>query len=569
MPGPIVAAAVRTAVAEIATETLSKDDKKTNTLEKRDTKNYMDMSTLRGAKERNSPTNVQDDAEVNVSVDPIESINPIQETPRSDPETIVVDAEQPTNDVSEETSVLKEISSKISALTNMIAQKFVGSPVLDMPEPTTESVIKDGIDEKNKPEADPTKVIDPEPATNNTTASKTDTKPSPAIGVLKKGFGALQKTSDSIAGLLFKRTITATLEAAKFAAMVFSIILALDLIRIHFAYWMERLITWWEGFKADWFANWQAYFSEWGKWGTILDTISTSIGRILNAVRAGDFPALIEAIVKGLVETGQTIAESIRLAIYKGIASVLKQFGFDKAAETVEGYGLERYARNANGNLSEEEQQKLAKYQSEKNSREPTWVDTVTKYSPFGILKTAGDFITDSIKGTRGIQTAYTNSMTSIKGMPKAEQEQIIMAMNQARKATIDYGRHTESVNLGNAADVERLQRSYEETQKILSDKRLDAVPELRKELQQHISEANKEMERRRPKPQSPTVSKDANTAQRIIKADQKKSNSNSNNSNFNATVNNTKVVQNRQIMQMNPVTGSRAPGIFGATGVN
>lgn len=569
MSGPIINSTVRTAVAEMATESLSKkDDKKTNILERKDTKNYMDMSTLRGAKERNSP-NVQDDAEVNVSVNPIESINPIQETPKSDPETIVVDVEQPTNDDVEETSVLKEISSKISALTNMIAQKFVGSPVLDMPEPTTESVIKDGIDEKNKPVEDPTKVLDPEPVENDATDSKIESKLTPAVDILKKGFGKLQKTSDSIAALLFKRTITAAIESAKFATTVFSIILALDLLRIHFNYWMEHLIAWWEGFKADWFTSWQEYFSNWGAWGTILDTISVSIGRILNAIKTGDFPALIEAIVKGLIETGQTIAESINLAIYKGIASVLKQFGFDKAAETVEGYGLERYARNANGNLSEEEQQKLAKYQSEKNSREPTWVDTVTKYSPFGILKTAGDFITDSIKGTRGVQTAYTNSMASIKGMPKAEQEQIIMAMNQARKATIDYGRHTESVNLGNAADVERLQRSYEETQKILSDKRLDAVPELRKELQQHISEANKEMERRRPKPQSPTVSKDANTAQRIIKADQKMSSNNSNNSNFNATVNNTKVVQNRQIMQMNPVTGSRAPGIFGATGVN
>lgn len=566
MSGPIVAAGI-SAATTIASEVLEdKKNRQPNKFESNSSKNYMDLNSLRGAKERNTPNNVQDDAEVNVSVEPNETIKHQIETPVEAPDAPIVEVQE--QDTTEETNVLKEISSKISALTNMIAQKFVGSPVLDMPEPTTEEVIKEGLDEKNKPASDPVKVLDNEQP-KTTDDKKSGEKPATSVDVLKKGFGKLQKTSDSIASLLFKRTITATLEAAKFAAMVFSIILALDLIRIHFSYWMEKLLAWWEGFKADWFANWQTYFSEWGKWGTILDTISTSIGRILNAVRTGDFPGLIHAIVKGLVETGQTIAESIRLAIFKGIAAVLRNFGFDNAAETVEGYGLERYSRNTNGNLTEEEQQKLAQYQAENNSKEPTWVDTAIKYSPFGVLQRVGDWATDTIKGTRDVQNAYTNSMTSIKGMPKAEQEQIIMAMNQARKASIDYANHTESVNLGNSADVERLRRSYEETQRIISDKRLDAVPELRKELQNHITEANREMEKRMPKPPPPTSSKDAAATQRIIRADQKAAPSNNSSNNVNATVNNTKVVQNRQIMQMNPVTGSRAPGVFGATGVN
>ena len=566
MSGPIVAAGI-SAATTIASEVLEdKKNRQPNKFESNNSKNYMDLSSLRGAKERNTPNNVQDDAEVNVSVEPNETIKSQVETPVDVPSAPIVEVQE--QDTTEETNFLKEISSKISALTNMIAQRFVGSPVLDMPEPTTEEVIKEGLDEKNKPAADPVKVLDNEQP-KTTDDKKTGEKPAASVDVLKKGFGKLQKTSDSIASLLFKRTIAATLEAAKFAAIVFSIILALDLIRIHFSYWMERLLAWWEGFKADWFANWQTYFSEWGKWGTILDTISTSIGRILNMIRTGDFPGLIHAIVKGLVETGQTIAESIRLAIFKGISAVLRNFGFDKAAETVEGYGLEKYSRNANGNLSEEEQQKLAQYQAENNSKEPTLVDTAIKYSPFGVLQRVGDWATDTIKGTRGVQNAYTNSMTSIKGMPKAEQEQIIMAMNQARKASIDYANHTESVNVGNSADVERLRRSYEETQRIISDKRLDAVPELRKELQRHIAEANTEMEKRMPKPQAPTASKDTATTQRIIRADQRAAPSNNSSNNVNATVNNTKVVQNRQIMQMNPVTGSRAPGVFGATGVN
>lgn len=566
MSGPIVAAGI-SAATTIASEVLEdKKNRQPNKFESNDTKNYMDLSSLRGAKERNTPNNVQDDAEVNVSVEPNETIRPQIETPVEAPSAPIVEVQE--QDTTEEINVLKEISSKISALTNMIAQRFVGSPVLDMPEPTTEEVIKEGLDEKNKPAADPVKVLDNEQP-KTTDDKKTGEKPATFVDVLKKGFGKLQKTSDSIASLLFKRTITATLEAAKFAAMVFSIILALDLIKIHFSYWIEKLLAWWEGFKADWFANWQTYFSEWGKWGTILDTVSTSIGRILNAIRTGDFPGLIHAIVKGLVETGHTIAESIRLAIFKGIGAVLRNFGFDKAAETVEGYGLDQYSRNANGNLTEEEQQKLAQYQAENNAKEPTWVDTAIKYSPYGVLRQVGEWATDTIKGTRDVQNAYTNSMTSIKGMPKAEQEQIIMAMNQARKASIDYANHTESVNLGNSADVERLRRSYEETQRIISDKRLDAVPELRKELQNHITEANREMEKRMPKPQAPTASKDAATTQRIIGADQRAAPSNNSSNNVNATVNNTKVVQNRQIMQMNPVTGSRAPGVFGATGVN
>lgn len=568
MPGPIVAAAIRTGAAATATDAL--DDKK-NKLDIKNSKNYMDLNSLRGAKERNSPDDTQDNTEVNVSVEPTEPIRSRVETQPGVPDVPVVEVNQEQQEY-EEINVLKEISSKISALTNMIAQKFVGSPVLDMPEPTTEEVIKQGIDDKTKADTDPAKVLDPEQGASvaQKTDDKTDkdTKKS-TLDAIKKGFGKLQRSSDSIASLLFKRTITAALESAKFAAMVFSIILALDLLKIHFSYWMEKLLAWWEGFKADWFANWQTYFSEWGKWGTILDTISTSIGRILNTIRTGDFPGLIHAITKGLVETGQTIAESIRLAIFKGIASVLRNFGFDGAAETVEGYALEKYSKNANGNLSEEEQQKLAQYQAEQNEKEPTILDTVIKHSPIGVLQRVGEWVGDTIKGTRGVQTAYNNSMQSIKGMPKAEQEQIIMAMNQARKAGIDYVNHAESVNVGNSADVERLRKSYEETQRIISDKRLDAVPELRKELQNNITEANKDLEKRMPKPSPPTNSKDSASAQRIIKADQKPSPSNNSNSNVNAMVNNTKVVQNRQIMQMNPVTGSRAPGVFGATGVN
>lgn len=568
MSGPIVAANIRTGDAATATDVL--DDKK-NKLDIKNSKNYMDLNSLRGAKERNSPDDTQDNTEVNVSVEPTEPIRSHAETQPDIPDAPVVEVKQEQQD-HEETNALKEISSKISALTNMIAQKFVGSPVLDMPEPTTEEVIKQGIDDKTKTDTDPVKVLDPEQGTGvaqraDDKADK-DTKKS-TLDAIKKGFGKLQRSSDSIASLMFKRTITAALEAAKFTAMVFSIILALDLLKIHFSYWMEKLIAWWEGFKADWFASWQTYFSEWGKWGTILDTISTSIGRILNTIRTGDFPGLIHAITKGLIETGQTIAESIRLAIFKGIAGVLRNFGFNKAAETVEGYALEKYSRNANGNLSEEEQQKLAQYQAENNAKEPTLLDTAIKHSPIGILQRVGEWVGDTIKGTRSVQTAYTNSMQSIKGMPKAEQEQIIMAMNQARKASIDYANHTESVNVGNSADVERLRKSYEETQHIISDKRLDAVPELRKELQNHITEANREMEKRLPRPPAPTTSKDSTTTQRIIKAGQKTSSSNNSNSNVNATVNNTKVVQNRQIMQMNPVTGSRAPGVFGATGVN
>ena len=390
-------------------------------------------------------------------------------------------------------------------------------------------------------------------------------------GILKEGFKKSLSISERISSSLFKVSVAQAINGAKIAAAIFSIILAIDILKMFWESWGDKIMEsfdkmsvkfgeWWESFKgwADDFVDFKDVF----------DNMAGNIMQIRDAWTSGDFPALVSAIGGLWNDLGKTLSAIIVRAITKLSSTILKALGFGESADRLEANGLEYYQNLTNSKLTDENARKVAENQTKKEKEDnltPTQRG-VTSFLPDNIRHAVGilsDNEYDQIKSEKQDQKAKASLSDEDKVLNT-------MATNEARKAVERYRKLSESANPTNKNDMIKVESVKKEAQEFINQKALALTPTVKNELQKQFeSVSTKKSDKEKVKPNKPTETKDAQTVKNIKTADLAKSKASDIVANATANVNNTVIKTNKNISIQAPITSTRAPGIFKSTGVN
>lgn len=378
----------------------------------------------------------------------------------------------------------------------------------------------------------------------------------------KKGFKATVSITDRIAGMLFKYTVTALAEAAKMAALLFSIVLAFDVIRIHFKYWSDKFLS-----------DFDAFSSEAGEWGSLLGSIFGTLENIKKFWEAGDWGGLTIALVKGVADILHNLGELISLGMSKVAAAILSIIpGMGDAALSVEGAALEGFQERTGNSLSEEDQNTVAEYQNKKIENGENIYDKFSQGKTYLYNKATGnantsDFITSDDKEAQ---------IESLKSMDPEERKEVLKKGNEARAAIIRFEKYMDSVNPDNQQSVNAMDKAYDNLKKQLSDTDLNQTAATRKELNGRMNQVQAkydELHGIEPKPAPVEESDDNRKVQSIEKSKATEKAAvigmgaagvAANLINTNNVINNSKTIH-----QQAPVTSTNAPGVYNATSVN
>lgn len=375
------------------------------------------------------------------------------------------------------------------------------------------------------------------------------------LKVTKDGFKTSIGFSDKIASMLFKYTVTAAVEAAKTAAMILSLVLAVDVIRINFAYWAKLFET-----------NFTEFSKKAEEWGPLITDIVEAVKEIKAAWEKGDWSGLTIAIVKGVGKAVYDILQLLVLNISKLGASLLKQIpGAGDRALNLEGDSLETFQKSTGAQLSEEDQNTLAQYQVKKKDEELAYQDnhpTLDK-KKYELMAIRGEISKDQLQEamTGRKKTAYDNMSQEdkIKAFKtKNEAEAAIVRMNDY----IDNGSDSDSFRKSTSGGIKQI------GDMINSDSIKD-MPELKAELQNQFDALNKKLDKKIPntkvQPDAPSESQDSKTIERIEKNTAPKTTA-QNNQGGNATVISTVNKNSTNTFTLPTVTATVAPGTYGRT---
>lgn len=500
-------------------------------------------------------------------------------------------SERTTEAVKQQTEVSNKISDKLSKLTELLNERLSAItpnlPQISVPD-TSLSVVEDAVpvdivtpglpellqelipdpvNNTNRPDDAffPTVPENPESDSKKGADEERKKKDSDTLSNLlkatKSGFKASMSITDRIAGMLFKYTVTAVIEAAKTAALLFSIVLGIDVIMKHFKYWSDK-------FTSDF----DKFSSEAGEWGSTLSSIFGTLENIQKFWEAGDWSGLTVAIVKGVTEIIYNLSELISLGMSKVAAAILSLIpGLGDAALSVEGAALEGFQERTGNSLSKEDQDTLAKYQSSKIEKGENFFDKVSQGKTWIVNKITGDanisdFVTDEEREAQN---------EKLRQMKPEEREQVLKKGNEARAAIVRFEKYMEQINPDDKRSVESADKAYSNLKAQLGDEDLNNSPITKKELNARMNIVTAKYDKlkgKEPQPAPSSQSEDVKKVESIEKnqAAQKASLGTgagaaaANLFNTNNVINNSKTINT-----VSPVTSTNAPGVFGATSVN
>lgn len=494
------------------------------------------------------------------------------------------------NDLSaKQVDSLQAISSKLDVLTDKLRLKTEASKA---DEAVTTS---DVLTEKSNPElvkpdkpAEPKLPVADEPKPSADLLDKKDVasqavegapvKANPALmalnvigGTIKAGFKKVISGADRMFSMVFKFSLSQAAQAAKVAAAIGAIVLGIDIMKAVWQKWGADILAAFESFSnvvSEWWNGFTEFMSTFSDLKTAFESMSGSFMAIKNAWETGDWPALAGAIGKSIVNGLKTLEGVLGRVITSLLSKLLNVLGFKDAAKSVEAEGLQRYQNLTNNRLSDENQKKLAEEQlkrEKKDGKTPTQRG-VTSFLPDTWRKKIG-FISgdeyDQIQAEKKDQYAR-------KGLSHEDQVANVAAANEAREAVARFRDVAENVNPNNASQVAKFDKYKKEAQEYVNNAALSKTPTIKAELQNQINSISKLVSPKAAvKPNKSSESRDAQTARNINKAEAAKKSNSSAASNTTNNVNSTVVKSNKSVNVHAPVTSTRAPGVFGATGVN
>lgn len=434
------------------------------------------------------------------------------------------------------------MSEKLNKLTSLLGEKLSGTttPAQNTTESTSLQAIKDAmpieveqpklqelleklVPQHNTPTEDEDFPALPKPEEapqKNSSEGKEKGDMFPGMDDLlkttKAGFKATISITDRIAGMLFKYTVTALAEAAKMAGMIFGVVLAIDSIRVYFQYFQKK-------FDESW-AEFDKKFEE---WGPLISDLMTMAKNISVMFKDGNWSGLAAAIFKGIGNITTSLADMILLGMSKLTASILRAFGKDDMALSVEGSALQGFQDRTGAKLDRADQMTLAKYQ-DKQDQEKTDSDRKLykkwKDKPEGALDTAVKYGSVSQETAEKIK----NDSFDFTFQEKPEQERLeaFAKRNESYAAIKRTTDRNNQIDSPDASDVKNSKEMKAEIDKQLASQD-KSVPQrlntdmLLKKLDDSIVEFNKRTPEVKPAPVQ--QSDDSQQVQRIEQAEKAK----------------------------------------------
>ncbi|AHY25176.1 baseplate hub subunit and tail length [Pectobacterium bacteriophage PM2] len=479
------------------------------------------------------------------------------------------------------------ISDKLSKLTEMLSTHFSSAPKapvkseddtlkvidekLEQPETlSSEDLLKQLVKpHENLPDADFIPPVHQEEKPKEEKEKKNNedegfgAKLSDLAKISKTGFKGMISVTDRIAGMLFKYTVSAAASAAKFAAMIFSVVLGIDMIKVYFQYFMKQ-------FEA----GWDKFAEKFEEWGPLLSSLIVMAKNISQMFSDGNWLGLAEAIIKGVGDVTVTLGNLLMLGISKLTAAILRATGFEDAALNVEGSALQAYQQKTGAKLDDEDSTTLAKYQDKKDAETfeaKNKLNEQFKDKDQG-LNIAEQYGTVSKETASEIRSGGIDS--SFRDMPEQERLDIIKKRNEAQASIIRLTRTAESIMKPDETDIKNAKESYDNIQTQLNDPKLKAAPK-DLNMEQLLENMNRSLEKFNQsselKPQAVQDREEVQQAQRVDAVIKQKESSRSN-----ATPQMGNLVQqvnvqknNKTQYNMPPQSSTPAPGMNLATRVN
>lgn len=490
-------------------------------------------------------------------------------------ELVAETIENKSNNIVSELGKLNEYSSKLNdkmkAFAGMMEQKF------NLPRVQTSL---DAIEEVLQNPPEPAPQINPEPLLPEIPQGHEDTLPAfpqredtpkkepkkkkddkdadfgEMLTVLRGGFKQTIAVTDKILSTLFKMSLSAAAEMAKWGAILLSLVLAVDTIMVHFRYWSEQFNTKFENF-----------IKEAGGWVEPISKILTAINDVRDFWESGDYFNAFKSAFMGIVDAVKGIGIEIGRIVSNVIASMLRAMGKDEWADAIEYAGLQRSI--AQGHQVNEREAELVSRVRAKEEREEAEAGG-------GRIQAAKDFISEwnpfeskeDQKEREERQAGYERRRVEIAAIPeeklrasKKSEVKHVSAINAASKATGNLKAGRDSDKLAQAVEFAAKKRTEIESDATLLEtdrddllKRLDALTDAL-----NAKMAQPETVKPVPPQETQEGAQVEQVAQAQVKAQQAPAQTN-NTSNVN-TVNN---VSNQKIIRQAPVqTNIPAPGMI------
>ncbi|HHB0793445.1 TPA: hypothetical protein ACOA2N_003422 [Vibrio cholerae] len=479
--------------------------------------------------------------------------------------------------VKNQAQISEKISENIEKLGTLLKDKFYGPTtdrVVDVPpssdeilknlplpvedEPLTEQISKITQDIVPKPDVNPDDL--PVPSGGNLDKKEDDKEPKWSerlAKIMKGGFKESYAVTNRIASMLFKYTISAAIFAAKWAAIILSVVLALDLIIIHFKYWGKL-------FKE----NFELFEEKLGPLAPILSSVFKTLSEIKKYFLEGDWGNLTLAILKGVGDLALKLVMGLEYALGKLGASILRALGKDDWADRLEATVIERYSANA------------------------------------GYIPTAEEVaLVGRVRGQQLYDKYTTNSEMNIIGDGEAgRSDSYGVTLEEARKRANEYQKNTKGLESGEVtketmiddatkyfkrkSDFNALKRQAEdqtnnpENLKVISDKLTKLTDEIMDDpstedgsemynLGLEAADVAHNLYNKIPEvlPEEPKETQEAVAAETISKTEISNQETTNSTSQNNTQVNN--ISTNKTVINQRPVTNENVPGMYKAQEVN
>lgn len=510
--------------------------------------------------------------------------------------------ENNTGELQKLNSIASQISDKLSQLSTMLENKFSAeSPSPDNTSSANSSssnsltVISDVIPDiqsdqeritellddllpriDNEPDADfddapfppePVRENNPSPPTTEQGESeekgKDGKKLSDKIGALlkvtKDGFKTSIGFSDKIASMLFKYTVTAAIEAAKTAAMILSLVLAIDVIKANFKYWSDLFNT-----------NFTEFSKKAGEWEPLLKSIITSVNEVKEAWKNNDWTGLTIAIIKGVGKAIYNLTEMIVLGISKLMAALMRTIpGLSDRADAMEADSLKTFQKNTGARLSDSDANLVAtadvKRMNEQHKRDGSTPEESEAIDlqrlKYGQL-TQSEFDKRKANRTNGNDAAFYN-------LSEEDQIKSVKARNEADAAIDRVNDYLDSGNVDDSNFKKSAEGALEDVKSQLNSDELNRSPGLKAELMGKFNELNKKYQSMNSnktlvKPESSKESEEVKAVERISSAKKAESSKSTNDGNYTQVNNVNKKTSN--VFTLPTQTATVAPGLFGHT---
>lgn len=254
-------------------------------------------------------------------------------------------------------SVVSKITSGLDAIEKAIKGEKQPEQTMPSPQPVLPTVPEQQNND-NYPTL-PKKPKDDKKKKKKDKNSDRDNNMQTLIKVVRGGFKETMGVSNKIFSMLFKMTVTAMLEVAKWGAILLGIVVAVDTLMIHFRHWSTLFDK-----------NFKEFKDKAGDWGPTLDKIFSSVKSIQNYWENKEYGELVAELVTGLTDVLIDAFFQLDRIITKGLASVLRSIpGMGSLADTLE-YGALKQAQARSGvKMDEREKELYARMKKEEDIR--------------------------------------------------------------------------------------------------------------------------------------------------------------------------------------------------------